>query len=61
MKGRGGDNVEHLLNGYRISFWGEGHLLEIEVVVVESCERTQCHQIVPIKKVNFIQCESHLN
>lgn len=58
---RGGENVGHRLNKYRISFWGDGNLQEIEVVVAQYCECSRCHQIVPFKEVNFIQCESHLN
>lgn len=37
--------MEQQRNGCRISFWSDGNLLEIEVVVAQYCECTQCHRI----------------
>ena len=29
-------------SGDRVSFWGDGHVLELELMVAQHCECTQC-------------------
>ena len=39
-------NGELLLKGYKVSVWGDEKVLEILVMVTQSCEAHQCHWIV---------------
>lgn len=53
------ENWKQLLHRYEVSFCGDEHILELEMVVTQYCECTNCHQIFHFTVVNFMLCESH--
>lgn len=50
-------------NGYRVSFWGDENVLELDKVIVAQfvCGYTKDHYIIYFKQVHFTVCKSYLN
>lgn len=48
-------------NEYKVCFWHDGNVLEVDSTVVQLCGCTKNEQIVHFKRVNIMVCELYLN